>query len=97
MKPQKRRILLLFAVFVTDRNINSYSVFIITKSRNCLLQSADSVCLHLFCTPFRVRRKGEVRRTDVRCTKDLRGEGSTKEKDKGRTKDGKLGLLGGEI
>jgi len=102
MKPQKRLILLLFAVFVTDRNINSYSVFIITKSRTCLLQSADSVCLHLFCTPFRVRRTKEkyegrmydvrritkeVRRTDVRCTKDYEGS----------TKDGKLGLLGGEI
>ena len=69
MKWQKRRILLLFAVFVTDRNINSYSVFIITKSRTCLLPSADSVCLHLFCTPFRVRRtkeKYEGRMYDVR-------------------------------
>ena len=69
MKWQKRRILLLFAVFVTDRNINSYSVFIITKSRTGLLPSADSVCLHLFCTPFRVRRtkeKYEGRMYDVR-------------------------------
>ncbi len=69
MKPQKRLILLLFAIFVTNRNINSYSVFIITKSRTCLLQSADSVCLHLFCTPFRVRRtkeKYEGRMYDVR-------------------------------
>lgn len=68
MKPQKRRILLLFAVFVTDRNINSYSVFIITKSRTGLLQSADSVCLHLFCTPFRV--EGQFKVTNGQSTKD---------------------------
>ena len=84
MKWQKRRILLLFAVFVTDRNINSYSVFIITKSRTCLLPSADSVCLHLFCTPFRVRRtkeKYEGRMYDVRRIyegKKYEGEGQRK-------------------
>ncbi len=78
MKQQKRRIFLLFAVFVTDRNINSYSVFIITKSRTGLLQSADSVCLHLFCTPFRVKVRVKVR---VRSTKDgcTMYEGSTKD------------------
>ena len=103
MKPQKRRILLLFAVFVTDRNINSYSVFIITKSRTGLLQSADSVCLHLFCTPFRVRRtkekdKGQRRSTKDGCTmyegfrKGRKYEGEVR-----RTKEGKLGLLGREI